>query len=1131
MSESQLSHYLEVFEARLRRLIWLRGAAAVVAVALLFTLAGVWLAIRTGFASGALAAARAALLAALVLAATLLVWRPLRRLRRRRPQIIEALAHGFEGRLQTLAELPPGHAFRGLLAEDALSIARRHAPAAHVTPARLALAGAALALPALVLLWLAAAGPGLYRDGTRALWGGWLFGSLLPAQRLAVQPGNQVVRLGGAVTVRSVAQGFAPTRAQLHARVGSGPWQQIDMVREGNAFSFTFFSMREPVSYYVSAAGVRSPAYTLSVLAVPALERLRLVYRYPDWTHLPQHVQEGSGDISAIAGTRVQIQAHSSVALKGAELVLDGVPDRMQTSGQDAQAQLQVTRDAHYYLATRIGAERVRLSDDFLIRRLPVPAPGVRFSWPGRDYSASSIEEVTTEVQASDAYGLQSLQLRYAVNGGPWHTVALPATGASASGEHVFSLESLRTDGVARALAPGDLISYYAIARGHELSAQSELYLIDVQPFDHRYSQSQSDGGSEANEQQQISDRQRQILVSTWNLLRGQASATSVHDNAALLATLQTRLAAQAQTLAGRTQARQLTQDTKIARFLDSMRHAAAAMQPAASHLAATQLSAAVVPEQQALQYLLQAQAQFTDVQLARKQGGSAGQSGRDLAQIYQLEMDLQKNQYESGAGASPQTADKQSEALARRLQDLAQRQQQLADQIQRTPVASPEQRWQQQTLQRQAEDLQRELAAQAQGGSTQGNQGNQAGGPGSAVGPASSSAGASGSGAGTPGTPGGPGSPGSAAGTLASGPQGGTGSAGSGTGLLAQRLDAAIRAMSEASQALGAGATNATAHADAPAAARRAQQALSAADSELARERIRQLQQSVAQLARRAGQLRAQQAASAQALHSLEDADGLGQRALADQKRALSAGVRQLEDAISAEARAHRDDAPATAAALGSAVAAMRGSDIANRLDIAAQALDQGAGRALSPGEAQVSRGLAELQRRLQSAAEVAGQGATPGGPDPLADELARLRTLRSQLQQSANAAQSAGNGRARAGTMPASLAATGAMTADVAARAMRLTPLLRAQGARAQELAAVERMARTLGQSPPLPSGRAPDVQRLRTEVDLLDALELQLEQRAAAGQAIRTAVEGRGAEQYQSAVAEYYRQLSRQ
>ena len=69
--------------------------------------------------------------------------------------------------------------------------------------------------------------------------------------------------------------------------------------------------------------------------------------------------------------------------------------------------------------------ERVRLTDDYLIRVLPVPPPQVHITWPGRDYSASSIEEVTTDVQASDDYGLQSLELRYSVNGGAWRTVAL----------------------------------------------------------------------------------------------------------------------------------------------------------------------------------------------------------------------------------------------------------------------------------------------------------------------------------------------------------------------------------------------------------------------------------------------------------------------------------------------------------------------------------------------------------------------------------------------------------------------------------------------------------------------------------------------------------------------------------
>jgi hypothetical protein len=184
-------------------------------------------------------------------------------------------------------------------------------------------------------------------------------------------------------------------------------------------------------------------------------------------------------------------------------------------------------------------------------------------------------------------------------------------------------------------------------------------------------------------------------------------------------------------------------------------------------------------------------------------------------------------------------------------------------------------------------------------------------------------------------------------------------------------------------------------------------------------------------------------------------------------------------------------------------------------------------------PGEAQVTQGLAQVQRRLQAATGIAAQNATPAStrPDPLADELAQLRALRAQLQQSANAAQSAGTNPARRATPPAPAGGTGATTADIAAGAVRLAPLLRAQGANAHELAAVERIARTLGQSPPLPTGRAPDVQRLRSEVDLLDALELQLERRAASGQPTRSALAGRGAEQYQSAVAEYYRQLSGQ
>src|SRR6185437_589830 len=107
---------------------------------------------------------------------------------------------------------------------------------------------------------------------------------------------------------------------------------------------------------------------------------------------------------------------------------------------------------------------------------LPVPSPQVRVLLPGRDYSASSIEEVTADVQASDDYGLSALELRYSVNGGTWQSVSLPAKGAHASDQHVFLLESLHPDGAVRALAPGDMISYYAVAQGHVKRSQSDMY-------------------------------------------------------------------------------------------------------------------------------------------------------------------------------------------------------------------------------------------------------------------------------------------------------------------------------------------------------------------------------------------------------------------------------------------------------------------------------------------------------------------------------------------------------------------------------------------------------------------------------------------------------------------------------
>ncbi|HEX4025791.1 MAG TPA: hypothetical protein VHX52_13970 [Steroidobacteraceae bacterium] len=1105
---ARLLGYLDAFGQRLRRAVWLRAAAVLALAALAVTLWGSAVVIHNGFGGGTLALVRAVLLGVLAALSLGLLVLPLRRLRHERDRKVEALAREFDGRLRTFADLERTHPFKELLAQDALTIAARHPPRSHVGRSRLALPGAAAAALVLALVWLACAGPGLYRYGTRAIWAGWLFRGLLPAQRIDVDPGDQAVRRGGNVTVRSWPRGFDPATAQLHARVGGGSWQQIDMTGGGGDFTFTFFSVRDPVSYYVSAAGVRSPTYALKVVDVPNVDRLRLVYHYPDWTKLPPKTQDGDGDISAIAGTRVELQAHTDSALAAGELVLDAAATPLTTHGNEASAHLQVTRDARYYLAARIGGERVRLTDDYLIKLQPLGKPQVHITWPGRDYSASSIEEVSTQVQASDDFGLQSLELHYSINGGAWQSVALPAKGREASDQHVFMLESMRPQ-QQRALAPGDMISYYAVARDHAQATQSDMYFINVQPFDRRFSQASAAGGGGGDEQQQIAQRQREILVSTWNLLRQKraaSAAAALHDNATLLANLQGKLASQAQTLAARAQARELVaSDPKITRFVDSMKRAAGAMQPAAKQLAATQLEAALAPEQQALQYLMQAASQFTDVQVAMQRGGNnpGDQSGRDLSQIYQLEMDLHKNQYESGNDASPQAGDRQSDELARRLQSLAQREQQLADQMQHASQLTPEQRWQQQTLQREAQDLQQQLSQlqqqqlaqgqpgqgqQGQGQQGQGAQGNQLAQANGAQ-SGSGAAGATGAPAGVQPGAGGGGQPGGSAGQLGGGPLGADTFGGT---VLAGRLGDAISAMGQAAAAMRA--NDAGAAARARSAVQQAQRALAGAGTQLARDRAQAMQQAVDTLAERAGQLYSQQAATQAELQAAAAGaaraggagahgelpgggvlDGTPQAQLAQQKRELSAGVQRLGDQIDAAAARYRGDSPQTSQALADAARVVADNDLTDRLGNAALAIDQGQGGYVLPGEGAVTQGLRQLRDQLQAAARTAGGAVATAraAPDALASQLAQVRERRIQLQRLADTRQAASGGTGR----------------DAAVTA------------------------------------------QLRTQITQLEQLELQLERREQTGQAVRAAVTNPGADQYRDAVAEYYRRLGRQ
>jgi hypothetical protein len=1045
---AQLEAYLGEFRRRLRALIVARGLAALTLGALTVTLLAVLLGTRRAFDPGFVLGARIVLLAVLASLAAALVFYPLRSLRRTRAvRDIERRTPQFDGRIETYENLAhPGAAapsrspFLALLAEDTLRLARKLPVKMNVRSWEISGPAVVAFLAALALAWFAAFGPGNWRYGVRNLWAGWLVSNTLPPQHIAVTPGDTTVRRGGDLPIEATPQGFDPSQVHVYAQFGANSaWESATMSRsDDEGYRFTFFAVREPMRYYVSAAGVRSPEYRVQVVDLPRVSNVKLTYQYPDWTHLDPRTEDPGGDIRAVAGTQVLVEVTTDRPLTEPTLVANGKQLEMSSEGNVSRATLRVGEQGEYYVTTSFEQQPVKLTDEYLISVVPDNKPTVKIAKPGRDWRASEIEEVSVRVQASDDFGIDRLELHYAINGGEWRVASLDGRGSDASADKILYLEDMRKPaspaggapgsgpfagplGVAPpaggaeepqpsvdraagqassvSLEPGDLVSYYAVAGDREQSARTDLFFIEVQPFERNYSQSmQGGGGGGAGGQQQdeISRRQKEILVATWNLIRERDEQSSyldeqqIQDNAAMLANLQRTLAEQAKTVASRTRARQLTSASdKIQLFVRSLEQAAEAMGPAAERLADLKLQEAVPSEQEALQHLLRAESVFTDIQVAfqRGGGGGSGLAGRDLAELFELEMDMEKNQYETESRVSfdqPQQQEDTDEAIAK-LQELARRQENLARQARQRPLTEQE-RWQQEMLRREAEELKRQLQQlQRQAANQQSQQQQQQAQGGQ------SAQGASGT----------------------NGAQGGA-AQGSGTGQAIRQLDEALNAMNRA--------TSNQPNADPEQARRAIEQArrqLQQALEQMTAQRRAAAQEAFSDLAERSQALYERQRQLAAELRrslrqSSSDAGGSrtfrsdldrdGAEALAEQKQAMREELEGLQEDIQQVARQFRSRTPDASGQLNETLTQLQQSQAIARLTYAADSIRRGAIPQVAATESVTTSALRDLQRGTEEALGIANREAVQGEQQqstPNEELLAQLQALRRQLAE----------------------------------------------------------------------------------------------------------------------------------
>src|SRR5215471_1808279 len=603
--------------------------------------------------------------------------------------ILAAVHVGALGASSTTEEVPQVIVDR--MIEQAAEKARAIQGGKTVGRSHLKRYGIALATVAGLAILMMTYGPEFLRQGASALLDVRRTAEAASPYAITVKPGDSTVPRGSDQTISAKLAGFRSNEVVLFVKKEGAPkFDRVPLVASADPMTFEgmLFDVAKPIEYYVEADGVRSPNYAMKIVELPAVSKLELEYVFPAYTGLPSQKVESGGDVAALRGTEVRVKITPTMASPAGQVQLDpGTPSGL-TAQQDGTltGSFKMDKDGYYQIELDgPRGEKVTASPKYTVDVIEDQPPTVTFEKPKRDTSANPIEEVFVQARADDDFGVKQLDLIYSVNGGAEKTVSLYGKGAKplqqVSAGHTVYLEEL-------GVKPGDFVSYYAKAYDTDTvagpkSTSSDIYFVKIMPFNQNFRQGPSQGGGgggggRQNQAGALSEQERQIISATFNVERDRpkTAADKFKENTVFISLSQSKLREQVTELVQNMQQR-LGGDDNFRKIAEILPKAADEMKSAEDMLRGLKTKDALAPEQRALKHLQDAE-QLYDMIVRQGGGGGGGGGGQmasELADLFQLELDRQANQYETAQRAQQQDANQQIDDLAERLRELARRQ------------------------------------------------------------------------------------------------------------------------------------------------------------------------------------------------------------------------------------------------------------------------------------------------------------------------------------------------------------------------------------------------------------------------------------------------------------------------
>lgn len=540
---------------------------------------------------------------------------------------------------------------------------------------------------------------------------------------VTVDPGDTEVERGTGLTVVAQFDGERPTQAVVEYRpdVSEAPDSEESPIdQQGDTFEMTetvdagVFAIRIPqirqdgtyVVYYgydetsLAARQHSSKSYQITTYERPRVVQVDAEITPPAWTGRGESTVEDTLKLTAIEGSTIRLKLHLNKPVAVSQLKSkSGAPVDL-TCTELMLAEVSATVLADEVWTVLLEDHDGRTSDDettISLRIIHNEPPEIRITFPQPDLSVSALQELVTDAEAADDFGILDYGIVYSLSGSDSQTVSLrqdETPDRQATMTHMIDLESLAAE-------PDDLLTWHFFAdtynsAGEVQRSRSDLMFADIRRFEEIFRESQQPGGAPQSGQPQSQSEsllqiQRQIAIAIWNIQRShsggrQSTADTQLTNVETVVESQQVAISQLEELKQRA-----TDDPELAEAVNdaslSMNEVVDSLSQWSADTPEPALTDASAASQAAFRALLRLRSVEHRIQRSQnQQGRGSGQQNSSMQkQLDQLELDNDRNRYETEQQAQQhQQTEEQQEQLQvlSRLKDLARRQNMLNERL-----------------------------------------------------------------------------------------------------------------------------------------------------------------------------------------------------------------------------------------------------------------------------------------------------------------------------------------------------------------------------------------------------------------------------------------------------------------